>query len=340
MELVCPSCRSFDDGRVTAWPLARDFSCTGCGVPWPVLDRGDLPTPILLPDLGAAEALCQAAAELRGNPAILQAWANQGEDGLRSALASQLATWLPAHWGRHARPPLPSPDLGWLRDWVPHGTDLPDGPVLVLGCGPGGELPLVELPGRELVALEANPVLLQYGRWLAAGAVGVIPYRKLAGLLDFRPIALPVTELNVLERTHWVAGNALDPPFRAGTFALVVAFNLLDSVPDPFVLLQQCEALLQVGGVLVLSSPYHWQAHVTPPSHQLDQHLPPEMDHRAGIEALLTGRVLPGFLDSMELDRSADGIAWDLMVHARYVARYSLHVVRLRKWRDEMAVGT
>lgn len=61
-----------------------------------------------------------------------------------------------------------------------------------------------------------------------------------------------------------ILADALDPPFGGSTFDAVLAINLLDSCRDPFLLLQQADALLRPGGTLVLSSPFHWQHEITP----------------------------------------------------------------------------
>ena len=63
-----------------------------------------------------------------------------------------------------------------------------------------------------------------------------------------------------------VLADALDPPFRGEAFDAVLAVNLLDSCRDPFLLLQQADALLRPGGTLVLVCPFHWREEVTAPA--------------------------------------------------------------------------
>ena len=64
--------------------------------------------------------------------------------------------------------------------------------------------------------------------------------------------------------------DALEPPLPGAAFDAVVALNLLDSCRDPALLLQQMDALLAPGGVLVLASPFAWDAAITPPAAWLD----------------------------------------------------------------------
>jgi len=63
-----------------------------------------------------------------------------------------------------------------------------------------------------------------------------------------------------------VLADALNPPFLARSFELVLALNLLDSCRDPGLMLQQALALVAPGGRLALASPFHWQESVTPRS--------------------------------------------------------------------------
>lgn len=284
---------------------------------------------MLLPDREEGARSAGLCSELLANLRDLPTW-SADPDPTRRAFAQHLATWAQAHWGPYADPPLPAPAMAWLRDWLPPSDALPAGPVLVLGCGAGGELPYLTLPGRQLLAVDAHPMLVQFAQAVATGFAQV-PYRQRPDRFGVRPLRVPPPLRHVLAATEFACANALDPPLPAESCAMVVALNLVDSVPDPFVLLQQCEALLRPGGVLLLSSPYNWQEAITPQTHWFDRHIPPTLGQVAGVEALLTGRLMPGFLDSLHVERSADGVVWDLAVHERYTARYLLHVVRLRK---------
>lgn len=61
-----------------------------------------------------------------------------------------------------------------------------------------------------------------------------------------------------------VVANAADPPFLAEAFDAVVLSNVLDSCRDPFTTLAQCDALVKVGGTLVVTSAYAFQEGITP----------------------------------------------------------------------------
>jgi SAM-dependent methyltransferase len=329
MRLVCPACRGFREGVFSSTELDADFACPRCDTHWPALAVGHVRVPVLWGDPELGHRTAHATRDLLANLQDIDGWLAGTNDLQRTELATALATYAPAHWGPYAVPALPVTDLAWVREWAPASADLPEGPVLVLGCGPGGELPYLDLPDRELVALDANLALVGYAAALAAGKAVRLPWRRLPSRIESRPLDLPPHVRHVLARTRLVCGDALDPPFAPESFAAVVALNLLDSVQDPALLLGQCEALLAPGGVLLLASPYHWQDAVTPPQHQLDRVLPADVPQQQAMEQLVAGP--GGLLPEMRLERSADGIVWEVAVHARFSARYLLHVMRLRK---------
>ncbi|CAF0692906.1 putative 4-mercaptohistidine N1-methyltransferase [Candidatus Methylacidithermus pantelleriae] len=66
------------------------------------------------------------------------------------------------------------------------------------------------------------------------------------------------------QRVRFVCGDALELLPRLGQFDLVVAWNLLDRVQDPGLLLVQLERAVEPGGWLALSSPYTWLCTYTP----------------------------------------------------------------------------
>ena len=68
-----------------------------------------------------------------------------------------------------------------------------------------------------------------------------------------------------------IIADILRPPFSAGSADAILALNILDSVRDPFLLLQQLDALLRPGGILLLSCAFAWADHVTPPEQQLSE---------------------------------------------------------------------
>lgn len=68
-----------------------------------------------------------------------------------------------------------------------------------------------------------------------------------------------------------VLADAHDPPFHAEQFDAVLLFNLLDSCREPFLVLQQADALLATGGTLILSCAFAWQDEITPRPQRLEE---------------------------------------------------------------------
>jgi SAM-dependent methyltransferase len=243
-------------------------------------------------------------------------------------MLESLATWAPSAWGHRAQPPLPHTDTSWLQNWL---TDLPPGPVLVLGCATGLEAALLAADDREVWALDAAPLLVAFGHGLGTSAPLPLPWRPDALRVRTRQAQLADDERRALQRLNWVIGDAMDPPFKAESFATIVMFNLIDAVPKPLILLGQAEALLQPGGVLLLSSPCHFQRAVTPGLSQLAAHLPADRALHEAMANLVTGKILPGFLDTLRLARSAVDVPWTIPVHPGFSASYQLHLMRLHK---------
>lgn len=120
-----------------------------------------------------------------------------------------------------------------------------------------------------------------------------------------------------------VVGDAADPPFLAHSFDLVLAINLLDTVPDPRLVLGQADALLRPGGTLALSCPYAWSPERTPPVAQFEP---------AQLLATLVGDAEPLGLElSYEILEHQDRSSWRLRQGPRSVMSYDCQWIVARK---------
>ena len=328
MLLVCPTCRSVLDGKVTNHWIGDDFICRGCGFAWPFLEVAGQRIGVFLPAQADRDAALATALEVQR---CVRAGSLTAPTTTAAADALQLlATYAPAHWGNHTQPRLPAADLSWIDAWLPTDMALPPGPILVLGAGAGGELSHLHRGDRAIIALDASLPLLTCAA-TAAQPGSSLPFRPAAGELALATLHLPAPARAALGRTILCCANALDPPFAAGTMAAIIACNLLDSVSNPLTLLGQCEALLAPGGALLLSSPYHWRDEVTPVDRRPQRLWPAGVDIHDGMEALLTGQVLPGFLSNLKMLRSERDLPWMVTLHPRAAVRYSMHVILLVK---------
>jgi len=129
-------------------------------------------------------------------------------------------------------------------------------------------------------------------------------------------------------RSAFVLGDVLDPPFEAGRFDLVSAVNLLDSVRDPLLALGQLDALLAPGGILLICTPYCWDASICAPAHWLETE---EVGPDRFVRELLQGERLPqtGFRYRLLVER--DDLEWPVVHHERQRSVYRNHLLCARK---------
>lgn len=193
-------------------------------------------------------------------------------------------------------------------------ADVAAGSVLDVGCGAGNLS--FELAGRLGVAvtgLDTDPHLLLWGERAAAGRPFEFPVRLDAGRFG---VASMETPLVVTPRPRFIFGDIFEPPFADGTFDLVCAVNLLDSVADPAGALSRAVSLLKPGGHLLFASPDSWNLRTTPRSRWLST--PGAWDTlfaAAGLETL----------------RSVDDLEWRLKDSPRLHHIYRVHGRLLRK---------
>ncbi len=349
MDLHCPSCRGAVDGSPHAaaatrasTPLAPDGTCTQCGHAWPSVPAWGRQIHVVHRDERIAEHLRRTVAHLNNAALDQPDWlASLSQDD--ATWAQSLWTWGPAHLGAYLDPPVPQPDLSWVRAFLDDLDDLPPGPVLLLGGALGGEaLALPEAwtatPGdgskpvttRTVVCLESHPWLLA-GAAMATSTEPRLGVLRRPGALERRPLRLPADVQRRLARTHLVLGDAHDPPFGPNSFAVIIALNVVDSVRDPWTVMGQCEAMLKTDGALLVSSPWHFQPEITADSLRLDRGLPLACDLPWLIAGRLTGAALPGVLDGLALQHLERDLPWRLQLHDRLAWDYRVDALLLRR---------
>lgn len=342
--LACPACRRveagvFRDAPLVLASLAEErggrpwqgfLVCAGCSTRYPIVDG----VPVILKDLAG--------------------WVREQERSLmwRQDLDPGLEGWLRASWSEQQDPNWKRELLAtYARDLAPltgSGDHFPaalvdqqratrafllerqrrllaaagpDPLVVDLGAGVGAQALAMAGLGARTIALEREfgPTRL-LSRLLLEGRVTVPRWRH--GGSDFVPAALELPAGVAPAGVLPLVGDALDPPFRGGRLPLVTAYNLLDNVGDPLVLLRQAHALLAPGGTLVLASPYDWTDRCTPLALRLGASIrvdaSAEPDPAQALRDLLTGRLpalAPGL--SMELEHETAELPWLLQRHGR-----------------------
>lgn len=172
-----------------------------------------------------------------------------------------------------------------IRLWFQNALSrhrVPFGPALELGCGPGAY--------AEVWARYCEPTILC-------------------------DVQLPFVQHVALgPRVTSLRCDAHDPPFRAGSMALVAAVNLLDVTPEPWLLLGQMDALLRPGGIVAIAMPY--SANFTGPEDM--------------IRTLTRGRAEIPYL-SYDVLESKDWLPWVIPAGERLVHEYRVHALIARK---------
>lgn len=244
-------------------------------------------------------------------------------DRLSFEALCHLATYLPQLMGKHA--PLRRAIKNAITSHLPRGARL----AVELGCSIGADLRTLSELSDHVIGVD-----LQVGALRAAHA-------QLAGepitLLErvegrsFRTAA-PLT-LPPIDNVTLAIGNAMDPPLLPDVADLVVAVNLIDSVAFPLALLSQLDAVLSVGGLLIVTSPFAWRDTLTSPEEALGggTHEPfVELGSAEALRQILEGRLRVSVPFHYEILETSD-VPWTLRDHARAVTHYDVHVLVARK---------
>lgn len=112
---------------------------------------------------------------------------------------------------------------------------------------------------------------------------GVMPYREL-----FEPLVTSYVGCDMYPSVEGVvACPADDMPFKEKAFDVIVCFQVLEHVPDPWRVVVECARVLKPGGLLVLTAPFAYPYHPSPNDYYRFSHQGlEEICRRAGLETI------------------------------------------------------
>ena len=252
IHLVCPTCRHPPD----EWSIEpASLRCTnpGCAVEY-----------AKLPGTGI-EAVGVEAIDAEANPGVafddeaaVREWVaglEPGTDHWEQAL--MVGMYANAHHGPNRT--MLTALLG--RFIAPYCSQFDT--AVDLGCGVGAFTGLLARHlASEVIGLDTWPMALRVGEAPAGPGPVHAPTLGDDAKLTATSLAAPADQPPPI---RWVCGDILNPPLPAGSFDLVTAISVFDSVSNPLVALGQASALLRPNGLLLIAQPNAWAAHVTAP---------------------------------------------------------------------------
>lgn len=241
VPLLCPVCRQ---GGLRPAPDGRSLVCPEAGCCHPIVDG----VPIVVEDwLGYARSERWMILRRRDLPGWMESMldAPLGDGQAESIRASRLESYRRSHY---QAPPaelatlagaLPAFVERVLAEHAPRDSRL----ALDAGCATGGH----------------TQMLARYTEC----AVGID--------FHFERVRLALELAPADARTVFLVANAETPPFEPGCFDVVLALNLIDSIARPRVALAGLNQCLRSGGLLVLTTPFHWSSVCTEPAEWLSE---------------------------------------------------------------------
>ena len=132
------------------------------------------------------------------------------------------------------------------------------------------------------------------------------------------------------ESVDFWGADATALPFREGTFAAIVALNVLDCVGSPYDLLAALPRLLAPGGKALLTCPYDWSPGATPVEAWIGGHSqrgPARGASEPALRALLTPGAHPAAIAGLRIVAEEEAVPWRVRLHDRSTVEYRVDLV-------------
>lgn len=270
---VCPSCRARGEDVPLHLQIelceeedvaAGVLRCGTCGQAFPIISG----VPILMPDLAgwlANNLHLMLQADIAGAAAEAVVGALAGPDSAFNLVRQQQSTYGESHYGTLDEGETthgPEGAVSLLQLGLDQAAP-PSGPVLDMGCAVGGtSFALCDRADDLVLGVDVNWPLLKIARQARETGWVRYPLRRGGVTYDRRTGRLMCAHP---ERADFWIADALALPFATGTFAQVVGLNLIDCVADPARMVREVTRMLAPEGRYLLSTPFDWASHATPP---------------------------------------------------------------------------
>jgi ubiquinone/menaquinone biosynthesis C-methylase UbiE len=131
--------------------------------------------------------------------------------------------------------------------------------ILEIGCGVGRTTCdyARHFPDAFVIGLDYSPNLLSHAYQMVIGE----PSQTILSIsLEPEGHGTVSAPTFGLENACFVQASALNLPFAADQFDLVVSPNLIDRVPDPGSMVAEASRVVRPGGSLIIADPFNWTA--------------------------------------------------------------------------------
>lgn len=202
--------------------------------------------------------------------------------------------------------------------------DLPQGPLLDLGCNVGrAAFEMAARFDRLCLGVDLNVSFLRMASRVLIKNRLSFPKRSVGMVFERIDQAC---ELPGHEQVDFWACDILNLPFAEEQFAGFASYHVLDSVPNPPLHMQEARRVLTEGGLGLVSCPFDWADHATPYPAWLGGHSQ-RGPHGGQAEPVLDYLLAQCGLKIEERQE----LSWTMPMHARAAMHYLCLCLTVRK---------